>query len=207
MLGGTFDPIHVGHVALGRVALDQLDLERVVFVPAGQPPHKRGRAITPAEHRLAMVELAIADEPRFELSRIEIDRPGLSYTADTAEAILAAGAALDRPIDLTIILSAESFAEFPSWHDPARLLRLATVAVAPRPGHPPPSAEWLARRLPGFAHRVVVLGGPHLDISASDIRARVAAGEPIDGLVPPPVVAYIEAHQLYRHPPTRKDQS
>jgi nicotinate-nucleotide adenylyltransferase len=207
MLGGTFDPIHAGHLALARVALDQLGLDQVLFVPAGQPPHKRGRPITGAEDRLAMVELAIAGEPRFDVSRIEIDRPGPSYTADTAEALVTGSEADDPPIELTVILSAESFAELPSWHDPARLLRLARIAVAPRPGHPAPTPAWLAQRLPGFGDRVIVLEGPHLDTSASDIRARVAAGRPIDQLVPPPVAAYIEAHHLYREPPPRKGQS
>jgi nicotinate-nucleotide adenylyltransferase len=207
MLGGTFDPIHAGHLALARVALEQLGLERILFVPAGRPPHKRGRPITPPEDRLAMVELAIADEPRFGVSKIEIDRPGPSYTADTAEALVAERATDDAPVKLTVILSAESFADLPSWHEPARLLRLARIAVAPRPGHPPPTPTWLAQRLHGFADRVDVLEGPHLDISATDIRARVADGRSIQGLVPPPVAAYIEAHHLYRDPPPRKDQT
>ena len=207
MLGGTFDPIHAGHLGLARVALDQLGLDRILFVPAGRPPHKRGRPITGAEDRLAMVELAIADEPRFEVTRIEIDRPGPSYTADTAEALVARPASDVDLTELTIILSAETFADLPSWHDAARLLRLARIAVAPRPGHPVPTPGWLAQRLPGFADRVAVLEGPHLDISASDIRARVAAGRSIKHLVPPPVAAYIEAHHLYREPPSRKGQS
>ncbi len=208
MLGGTFDPIHAGHLGLARVALDQLGLDLILFVPAGQPPHKRGRPITEADHRLAMVELAIADEPRFGVTRMEIDRPGPSYTADTAEALVAGRREFDRePLDLTVILSAESFADLPSWHDPARLLRLTRIAVAPRPGHPAPTPAWLAQRLPGFADRVVVLEGPHLDISASDIRARVAAGLSIEHLVPPPVAAYIGAHHLYSEPQSRKGQS
>jgi nicotinate-nucleotide adenylyltransferase len=207
MLGGTFDPIHDGHLALARVALEQLGLDQVLFVPAGQPPHKRGRPITPAEDRLAMVELAIAGEPWFAVSRVEIDRAGPSYTADTAEALVSGPETDDRPIELTVILSAESFADLPSWHDPARLLRLARIAVAPRTGHPAPTSAWLGQRLPGFADRVAVLEGPHLDISASDIRALVAAGRPIDQLVPPSVAAYIEAHHLYREPPPRKGQS
>ncbi len=207
MLGGTFDPVHAGHHALARVALDQRGLDRSLFVPAGRPPHKRGRPITSAEDRLSMVELAIAGEPRFAVSRIEIDRPGPSYTADTAEALLADRQNGDRPLELTVILSAESFADLPSWHEPARLLKLVRIAVAPRPGHPPPTPAWLARRLPGFAERIDVLEGPHLDISASDIRGRVATGRPIAGLVPPAVGDYIEAHHLYREPPPRKDQT
>jgi nicotinate-nucleotide adenylyltransferase len=207
MLGGTFDPIHAGHLALARVALDQLGLDRILFVPAGRPPHKRGRPITSAEDRLAMVELAIAGEPRFEASRIEIDRPGPSYTADTAAVLVARRPGDNQPVQLTVILSAETFADLPSWHEPVRLLRLARIAVAPRAGHPPPTSSWLAQRLHGYADRVDVLEGPHLDISATDIRARVAAGRSIEGLVPPPVAAYIEAHHLYRDPPPRKDQT
>ena len=207
MLGGTFDPIHAGHLALARVALDQLGLDRILFVPAGQPPHKRGRPITPAEDRLAMVELAVAGESRFAVSRIEIDRPGPSYTADTADVLLAGPETDEPPIELTVVLSAESFVDLPSWHEPARLLRLARIAVAPRPGHPAPTPSWLAQRLPGFVDRVDVLEGPHLDISASDIRARIAAGRSIEGLVPPPVVDYIEAHHLYRAPPPRSDRT
>ncbi len=204
MLGGTFDPIHAGHIALARVAIDQLGLDRILFVPAGRPPHKRGQPITPAPDRLAMVELAIAGEPRFAVSRIEIDRPGPSYTVDTAEALIVGSENGDRPVELTVILSAESFADLPSWRDPARLLRLVRIAVAPRLGHPAPTPAWLAEQLPGFADRIDVLEGPHLDISASDIRARVAAGRPIDALVPPPVADYIEAHHLYREPPSRE---
>jgi nicotinate-nucleotide adenylyltransferase len=200
MLGGTFDPIHLGHLALARVALDQLGLGRILVVPAGIPPHKVGRPISDAEHRFAMVELALAGDPQLEASRIEIDRPGPSYTADTAAAILAERESAGDPINLTIILSAESFAELPTWHDPQRLLDLARLAVAPRPGHPPPKPDWLAEHLPHAADRVVMLDGPNLDVSASDIRARVAAGRPIDGLVPPAVAAYIEAHHLYRQP-------
>jgi nicotinate-nucleotide adenylyltransferase len=207
MLGGTFDPIHAGHLALARVALDQLGLDRIIFVPAGRPPHKRGRPITSAADRLAMVELATAAEPRFAVSRMEIDRPGPSYTADTVEALIAEPGNGDQPSELTVILSAESFADLPSWHEPARLLQLARIAVAPRPGHPAPTPAWLALRLPGFADRIDVLEGPHLDISASDIRVRVAAGRPIDRLVPSPVAAYIEAHHLYRDTPPRKDQT
>jgi nicotinate-nucleotide adenylyltransferase len=198
MLGGTFDPIHVGHLALAESARFELGLDEILFVPAGRPPHKLGRQITPARHRLAMVALAIADEPSFAVSTIEIDRAGPSYTIDTVEALLANAIADDRPIELTVILSAETFADLPTWHEPDRLLRLARIAVAPRPGHPAPSPDRLVELLPGLADRVVTLTGPHLDVSASAIRARAAAGRPIDDLVPPAVASYIETHHLYR---------
>jgi nicotinate-nucleotide adenylyltransferase len=205
MVGGTFDPIHVGHLALARSAREQLGFERILFVPAARPPHKRSQDVSPAADRLAMVELAIAGQPGFDVSRIEIDRPGPSFTIDTTEQLIEGAAAAGRPIELTIILSAESFADLPSWHEPDRLLRLARIAVAPRPGHPAPMADRLDRRLAAFADRIDVLDGPHLDVSASDIRRRVAAGESIAGLVPAPVAAYIEAHRLYLAPSHRKD--
>jgi nicotinate-nucleotide adenylyltransferase len=200
ILGGTFDPIHLGHLALARAAQAALGLDEIVFVPAGLPPHKLGSRITPADDRLAMVELAVEGEPRWSVSRIEIDRPGPSYTIDTVESLLGEAAAAGQPLELTVILSVESFADLPTWHDPARLLGLARVAVAPRAGHPAPTADWLRERLPGLEGRIVVLDGPQLEISASDIRARVAAGRSITRLVPPPVAEYIKAHHLYQQP-------
>ena len=200
MLGGTFDPIHRGHLALAHAAQAELGLDEIVFVPAGQPPHKLGRRISPAEHRLAMVKLAIAGEPDLYVNRIEIDRPGPSYTADTVEELLSSEAAAEWPIDLTVILSVDAFADLPSWHDPVRLIRQARLAVAPRPGHASPDLSTLAEIVPGIADRVTVLTGPNIDVSASDIRRRVARGEPIADLVPPTVASYIEAHHLYREP-------
>jgi nicotinate-nucleotide adenylyltransferase len=200
MLGGTFDPIHRGHLALANAARSELGLDEITFVPAGQPPHKLGRRISPAEDRLAMVALAIAGEPDLSLNRIEIDRPGPSYTADTVEELLTRAAAADRPIDLTVILSVDAFADLPSWHHPDRLLRHARLAVAPRPGHASPDLSGIADLVPALADRVTVLNGPNADVSATDIRRRVARGEPIDDLVPPSVAAYIEAHHLYREP-------
>jgi nicotinate-nucleotide adenylyltransferase len=205
ILGGTFDPIHLGHLALARAARSHLDLDEILFVPAARPPHKVGRSISPASDRLAMVELAIEGEPATAVSRIELDRSGPSYTVDTVAALLDEAARADRSIDVTVILSAESFADLPDWRSADRLVELATIAVAPRPGHPLPDPTGLAERLPGLVGRVAVIPGPLPDISASAIRERVAAGRPIDHLVPPRVAAYIEEHHLYRGPSTRKD--
>ena len=191
VMGGTFDPIHVGHLAVAEEAREFLQLERIVFVPAGQPPHKRADEVTPVEHRLAMVELAIGDNPSFELSRIEIDRPGPSYTVDTLEALAAGG---DR---LTVILSAETFAELPTWHEPERLFEAAHVAVAPRWGYPAPDPGWLAATFPGREASVSYLEGPRLGVSSTALRARVAAGRSIRYLVPAAVAAYIAANDLY----------
>ncbi len=194
VMGGTFDPIHLGHLAVAEEARDVLGLERILFVPAGQPPHKPAGDVTTVEHRLAMVELAIADNPAFELSRAEVDRPGPSYTVDTLEALAADG---DR---VTVILSAETFAELPTWHEPWRLFDAARVAVAPRWGYPAPDPGWLAATFPGREDRVSYLEGPRLGVSSTALRARVAAGHSIRYLVPERVAAYILAHDLYQAP-------
>jgi nicotinate-nucleotide adenylyltransferase len=190
-MGGTFDPIHLGHLAVAEEAREVLDLHHILFVPAGQPPHKRAEDVTSVEHRLAMVQLAIADNTAFELSRIEVDRPGPSYTADTLEALGADGDLL------TVILSAETFAELPTWHEPSRIFEAARVAVAPRWGYPAPDPGWLAATFPGREDRVSYLEGPRLGVSSTALRARVGAGRSIRYLVPEPVAAYIAANNLY----------
>ena len=198
IFGGTFDPIHNGHMGLLRSALAELPLDEIVVVPAGSPPHKQGRPISDAVHRLAMVELAVADAPRVSVDRVEIDRDGPSYTVDTVAALVDIAAGLGSPIAPTVILSADAFAELPTWHEPDRLVRLARFAIAPRRGHPPADIGPVVRALPGLAGRVHRFEGPDLDVSASRIRVRVAAGLPIDDLVPAAVAAYIAAHHLYR---------
>jgi nicotinate-nucleotide adenylyltransferase len=191
LMGGTFDPIHVGHLAIAEEAREALSLDRIVFVPAGIPPHKPASEVTPVEHRLAMVELAIAGNAAFELSRIEVDRAGPSYTADTVDALAETGA-------VTVILSAETFAELPSWHEPERLFEAARMAVVPREGYPAPDPSWLAATFPGHEDRVSYLEGPRLGLSSTALRARVAAGRSIRYLVPDAVAAYIVEHGLYR---------
>jgi nicotinate-nucleotide adenylyltransferase len=198
MLGGTFDPVHLGHLAVADEAREALGLEHVVFVPAGHPPHKAGRPISPAVDRLAMIELAIADNPAFSVDRIELDRPGPSYTVDTVAALLSGD---DPPTELTVIVSAELFGSFTAWREPERLLRLARVAVVPRAGYPAPEPAFVARHFPGLEDQVSFLAGPHLGVSATDIRARAAAGRSIRYLVPPAVAAYIGDHGLYTDTP------
>ena len=205
MLGGTFDPVHVAHVAVAQAARRELALDEVLLVPAGLPPHKLGVAMAPAADRLAMVELAIAGEEGLSVSRIEIDRPGPSWTVDTVTGLLDGGRARGREIDLTIILSADAFAGLPTWHEPERLVRLARIAVAPRPGQAPPSIEALPEELRRSATGIAILRGPNLDVSSTEIRRRVAAGRSIDGLVAPAVARYIEAHHLYRQPSDSED--
>ncbi len=205
ILGGTFDPIHCGHLAIAEEAREALGLERILFIPTGIPPHKPDRLITPAVHRVAMVERAIADNPAFELSRIEVDRVGPSFSVDTVELLADRARSEGRDPDLTFILSAESFSQLPTWNEPERLLAVCRMAVVPREGARVPGRAWLEEHFPGLEDRVVFLDGPVLAISASRIRERVANGRSIRYLVPPAVAAYILDHQLYASELWRKN--
>jgi nicotinate-nucleotide adenylyltransferase len=187
LFGGTFDPPHVAHVALANAALASLALDAVRWVPAGQPWQKT-RVITPAAHRAAMVALAIADESRFLLDRTEIDRAGPSVTLDTVRALQAA----EPQAQWTLLIGADQYAALHTWKGWQELLSRVVLAVANRPGAALPVHADVLRH----PHRVVPL--PMLDVASSDIRARVAQGQPIDGLVPPEVARYIEHHALYR---------
>jgi len=207
ILGGTFDPFHHGHLALARAARDQAGLDRILVVPAAVPPHKVGQVISAAADRAAMVEAGIAAEPGLELSRIELDRAGPSYTVDTVAELDRTERAAGRKPDISVILSAESFAGFADWHEPDRLLDLARIVVAPRPGHPAPDSASIERRTGGRADRVTVIDGPLVDVSASSIRRLASAGQDLDGLIPPGVARYIRAHRLYRQPEPEEDSS
>jgi nicotinate-nucleotide adenylyltransferase len=191
MMGGTFDPIHLGHLAIADDVRDALSLERILFVPAGAPPHKAAAEVTAVEHRVAMVAVAIADNPAFELSRIEVDRPGPSFTVDTVEQ-------LSAEFEVTVILSAETFHELPTWRAPDRLFAAARVAVVPREGYAAPDPAWLSTTFPGREDRVTYVEAPHLGVSSTGIRARIAAGRTVHYLVPAAVAAYIAEHGLYR---------
>jgi nicotinate-nucleotide adenylyltransferase len=193
ILGGTFDPIHHAHLAIAEQAHEQLRLAEVLFVPAAQTVHKPADAVTPVEHRARMIELAIADNPHFTLSRTEIERDGPSYTVDTLAQLRA-----ERPNDeLFFIVSAEAARDLPTWREPARILELARVAIVPRLGYGTPTREWLAHHFPGRADRFIYLDAPALGHSASDIRRRVAAGQSIRYLLPREVEDYISRHALY----------
>ena len=205
VLGGTFDPVHYGHLAIGETAREALDLSCVLFIPAGMPPHKPDRTITAPLHRLAMVELAIADNPSFGVSGIEIERVGPSYAVETMSELVDAAVSDGRPDEFTFILSAEAFRELPSWREPRRLLELCHMAVVPRPGARPPGRSWMEEHFPGLEDRLIVLDGPHLRISASEIRDLASRGRSIRYLVPPPVERYIEEHHLYESELWRKN--
>ncbi len=198
VVGGTFDPIHIAHLAAAEEAREALGLERVLFIPNATPPFKLEGAAATADDRLAMVRLAIAGNPAFDVSEIEIERGGVSYTADTMEALASAERAAGRTPDLTLILSAETLHDLPGWHDPARVLAACRIAVVPREGYPAADPESLRGQLPGVEQRVDLLDGPRLEISSTAIRERVAAGRSIRYLVPPVVERYIADHGLYR---------
>jgi nicotinate-nucleotide adenylyltransferase len=187
VFGGSFDPVHNAHLALARLALSALHLDELLWVPAGTPWQK-DRPITPAAHREAMVRLAIADEPRFALSRLEIERDGPSFTVDTLHALRAA-----RPgVDWTLVIGQDQYARLHTWSRWQELLGLVTLAVANRP-EAPLSADPQVLALP---HQAVAL--PMMDVSSTDIRERIAHGQGIADLVPPAVAGYIARHRLYR---------
>lgn len=193
ILGGIFDPIHYGHLAMAEQVREELDLAAVLFVPAGQPVHREAPR-TMAADRLRMVELAIADNPTFAVSRYEIDRSEPSYTVDTLEAM----AAHESKPSLVLIVSAETAALMPTtWHDMERILELAQIAVVNRLGFDDITPDWLAANFPGRQDRFSLVPTSRLGNSATDIRARVAADKSIRYLVPPAVEAYIGEHHLY----------
>ncbi len=196
VLGGTFDPIHFGHLAAAEEARLALDLERVLFVPAGVSPLKRDQARTPALHRLAMTRLAVASNPHFAVSTVDLDREGPSYTVDTL-AILQAE--LGPAAELFFIVGADSLVDLARWHDPARLIQLCHLVAVSRPPYEYDPAA-LERALPGVTERVIYLPVPLLDIASSDLRRRVREGRSIRYYVPAAVVDYIQAHNLYHSP-------
>ena len=194
VMGGTFDPIHNGHLIVAEEARTRLNLAAVLFVPAGQPWLKPDSPISPAEHRMEMVRLAIGDKPYFKLSTMEIERAGPSYTVDTIAELLGQ---LDAGGELFLILGWDSLAELPQWHEPWRLIKMCHLVVVPRPGYPPPRLKSLEYAIPGLSQRVMLMDKPEIDISASEIRDRVACGLSIHHLVPEPVNRYIRQHRLY----------
>jgi len=195
VLGGTFDPPHIGHLWLATLAADSLDLGHVLLMPAARPPHKGRRAVSNAADRVMMTRLAIGGDPALDLSLVEMERPGPSYTVDSLAQLRAH---LGDEVGLVLIMAADSFAEIETWREPDRLLELAEWAVGPRPGTAMPDRAALRERFGAAAARIHLLEGPSLDVSSSEIRTRVAAGRPIRYLVPRAVEELIAARGLYR---------
>lgn len=193
VLGGTFDPPHFAHLAIAEQVREALGLASVAFMPAGQPVHKPPAAVSLAEHRLRMVELAVAGNPHFRVSRHEIERGRPSYSVDTMSDLTA-----DQPgSEFYFIVSAEAVQGLPEWREPRRLLELCRLTVVPRGGYALPSPEWLSEHFAGQEDRFLFVETVHLGHSASDIRSRVATGRSIRYLVPSEVEAYIRENRLY----------
>jgi nicotinate-nucleotide adenylyltransferase len=207
ILGGTFDPIHYGHLAIAEQVREGLGLDRVLFIPAAVPPHKIGLQITPAGHRLAMAELAVAGNPAFAVSRIELERDGPSYTSDTLDALTAHAARQRVAREFFFILSSEAMAGLPGWHESERILSLCRLAVVARPGFPLPTPADLRARFGDRAERIVAIETVPLAHSASALRSRAAAGQTIRYLVPAAVEAYICDHHLYRPQTPSEDRT
>ena len=187
--GGTFDPVHTGHLVIARGVVEHCALDRLLFVPSARPPHKQGHAIAPPDDRYRMAELAARHDPRLEVSDIEINRPGLSYTVDTLEELQRIYGASSR---LYLVIGADSLLEIDTWHAPDRVFDLATVVTVPRPGK---DLTGVGLR---WRDRVVTVHLPEIDISSTDIRRRAGKRLPIAHLVPEEVAGYIEERGLYR---------
>jgi len=194
IFGGTFDPIHCGHLAVAKRVRRALDLERIIFMPTGQPWLKGNQDVSVARHRVEMVRLAIEGESGFELSTMEVERPGPTYTVDTLKELRHQ---LGFEARLFFLVGSDAFADFPKWKEPKRILIMCRLVVFGRPGFPLPSLKRLEQTLPGISQRVIFADTPEVDVSATEIRRRVAQGLPINGMVPPAVQRYIETNHLY----------
>ena len=195
VFGGTFDPVHMGHLVVAEEARVQLGLDNVVFVPAGKPWFKSETPVSDAKHRLAMVELAIASNPAFRPSDIEMCRPGPSYTVDTLESL---HDELGESTQLFVVLGADALSELERWYRPRRILELATVVGVTRPSHRSVDLEGLGASMGNAGGRIILLEGPLIEVSGTEIRRRVHEGVSIRYLVPEIVEAYIMDHGLYR---------
>lgn len=195
ILGGTFDPPHYGHLVVAQEAFVSLGLERVLFTPAGRPPHKLGVPVSPLEHRVRMVELAIADDPRFSLSRADLRAERPSYTLELLGRLRA-----ECPPDaeLFFLVGMDSLADLPTWHRPEEVLQACVLVAVHRPGYPEVDPRALGPAVARLADRVCVLRAPGVDVSSTDLRRRAAEGRPLRYLTPDPIVAYVAEQGLYR---------
>ncbi len=193
ILGGTFDPPHIGHLVIAEEARKKLALAKVYFVPARQPPHKLSEPVSPLEDRVAMLRLALDDSPFFVLSLLEANRPGPSYTVDTLRQLRTE---FPPAAEFFLIMGMDSLAKLPTWHKPGELIQMCRLAVLRRPGY---SAEMdeLERKIPGIKSKVLFIPAPQLEISSSDLQSRVRGGLSIQSVVPAGVTEYIAQHHLY----------
>lgn len=192
LLGGTFDPPHIGHLLLGETARVRLGLDRVVFLPAGQPPHKLDRKISPAHDRLAMTQLAIAGNPHFSVDTTDIDRPAPHYTSTLLPIMHS-----NYPnSELWLLIGGDSLRDLPDWHEPQEVLRMCQLGVLPRPGVNI-NWEYLLHELGDLSGRVEMLDGPTIAVSSTHIRANAPAGKSLRYLTPPSVINYLIKKSLY----------
>lgn len=197
LLGGTFDPIHIAHLIIAEEVYSQLKLDEMIFIPAGNPPHKLANRRTEARHRLAMVELATSTNPHFSISHIEMHRPGPSYTADTLRLLKEQ---YGTGTDLYFVIGGDSLKDLPTWYHPDEILaQLAGLVAVQRPGYREDSEynKQLETRLPGLMQHLVSVVVPQMDISSTDLRRRVATGRSITYQVPAAVEDYIKQYSLY----------
>lgn len=195
ILGGTFDPVHNGHLEIAREVEKELGLDKMLFMPAGQSPFKLDYEVTPAEQRMEMLRLALEEKPDYEISKLEIERPGVSYTVDTLTELKQK---FGDNRELYFIMGRDSLARFAEWREPSRVIEIATLVAIPRPGCEKPDLEKLNESVPGLSSRVILLDRPLIDISSTSIREKAARGEALSGSVPKPVEKYIKQQELYR---------
>jgi len=188
IMGGTFDPPHYAHLFMGMEALHQFSLERVIFIPANVPPHKREEMV-PALHRLRMISLAVKDEERFEVSDLEIKRGEISYTVETLRELRSW---YGENAELYFLAGSDSAIELPTWRSPEEILKLCKFVVFERPGYP------ISHIREDIKKEIIVANSLHLEISSSEIRERIREGKPIRYLLPPSVEEYIWKNGLYR---------
>ena len=195
IMGGTFDPVHYGHLVIATCARFEFQLDKVVFVPCGSPPHKSGQAISAADHRYRMVELAIAGNPDFEISRMELDRSGPSYSVDTLKSFRRSFGA---ETDLYFITGADAIVEILTWKRVDELVGLCSFIAATRPGYSLPQLNNAIQALPvEFQEKIFTFQIPGIAVSSTEIRERIRAGKPIKYLLPTEVENYITDHKIY----------
>jgi nicotinate-nucleotide adenylyltransferase len=195
LLGGTFDPVHLGHLILAERCREECRLDQVWFLPAGNPPHKQNEAISPGNQRAEMVELAIAGHPQFSVNRMELSRTGRSFTVDTLREVQAQ----DSTRELFFLIGADSLADLPMWRDPVGIAELATIVAVNRGDRPLPDLDALRSRLGDTVmQRIQIVTMPGIELSATGIRRRVREGKSIRFMTPRPCEIYIEQHGLYR---------
>ncbi|MHB8104381.1 MAG: GTPase ObgE [Dehalococcoidales bacterium] len=194
IFGGTFDPVHLGHMMIAEAAKTALELSEVLIVPAGQPMSKPSATVAPAKQRLEMLRLAVEGSPYLKVSALEIERKGPSYTSDTIAEIKKKSG---KGEELYFILGWDSLAQLPTWHEPSKIISMCTLVAVPRPGYAKPSLKSLEGILPGVSDKVIFLEKPRIDISATEVRELAAKGESIDHLVPEAVAKYIKKNKLY----------